>query len=172
MSGWSRTTKPAANTVIPANEIFGVGADEAAATAGIASPGWVSRRLVGTRVLYETLVAMKTGPVEVADNTQFPNFKVNITQQPASISRAAAAASSFTVVATTTPTGGVLTYQWQVSTNGGTSFANSVATGNTTATVTNATSTGLNGNQYRCIVGADGGAVSVTTTPAILTVTA
>lgn len=172
MSGWSRTTKPSANTVIPANDIFGVGADEAAVTAGIASPGWVSRRLVGTRVLYETLVAMKTGPVEVADDTQFPDFKVSITQQPASISRAAAAASSFTVVAVTVPTGGVLTYQWEVSTNGGTSWANSAATGNTTATLTNAASTGLNGYQYRCVVGANEGAVSVTTAPAILTVTA
>jgi hypothetical protein len=172
MSGWSRTTKPSANTVIPANQIFGVDVGEAAAVPGIASPGWVSRRLVGTRVLYETLVAMKTGPDEVSDDTEIADFRIVITTQPASITRAAAAASVFTVAAVSAPVGATLTFQWQVSTDLGVSFANSVASGNTTATLTNATSTGLNNNQYRCVISTSGGALNVTSAPAILTVTA
>ena len=74
MSGWSRTTKPSADKTIPEAEIFGVDGDEIAQTEGPAHVGWVHRKEIGTsRVVYETLVAMKTPPVEDSgDDTEFP----------------------------------------------------------------------------------------------------
>jgi hypothetical protein len=61
--------------------------------------------------------------------------------------------ASFTIVAS----GSGLTYQWQVSTNGGGSFsnlANGVPYSNVTAATLNITSAtaGLNNNQYRCVI--------------------
>ena len=79
--------------------------------------------------------------------------------------------TSFSVTATgTSPT-----YQWQVSTNGGVSFANisngGVYSGATTATLTiTAPPTSLNGNQYRCVVSGAAPCGSVTSGAATLTV--
>ncbi|HNA16350.1 MAG TPA: hypothetical protein PK678_07530, partial [Ferruginibacter sp.] len=61
-----------------------------------------------------------------------------------------------------TATGTSLTYQWQISTNGGgtwTNLANASPYSNvTTATLTiNPTATSMNGNQFRCIVGSSCG---------------
>ena len=44
------------------------------------------------------------------------------------------------------------TYQWQYSTNGGTSWLNSPSSGNNTTTVTVNTSLSMNGRLYRCVV--------------------
>lgn len=167
MSGWSRTTKPSADTTIPSAEIFGVDTGEVAANVGIAQGGWVRKRTVGTRTLYETLVAMKSGPTETADDADIRDFRIVITSNPQNLSVAAPAPAVFTVVAETAPTGGTLTYQWEVSTNGGGSWANAAST---TATLTLANSTGLNNNRYRCVISVAGG-VSVTSAAAILTVT-
>ncbi|MGB7220383.1 MAG: immunoglobulin domain-containing protein, partial [Vicinamibacterales bacterium] len=95
-----------------------------------------------------------------------------IATQPMSQTVTAGAAVSFTVVASGTP---APTYQWQVSTNGGTSFSNlanaapysGVAT--TTLTVTSAT-TGLSGAQYRAVAANSAG--TATSSAAVLTVTA
>lgn len=57
MSAWSKSDKPVI-TGVPAAEIFMVDEAECAATPGIAQPGWVRRTTVGSRVKYETLVAM------------------------------------------------------------------------------------------------------------------
>ena len=171
MSGWNRTNKPIVfdNTLASdGSQIFGVDATEAAATHGVASPGWVVRKVVGSRVQYETLVAMKQGPDEVSDNTQFPNNRIDITLQPLSQTVAAPAAVTFTVAAETDPAGTAITYQWQISTNGGGSFGD--IGGATSASLVLANSTGLNNNQYRCNV-ASTGAVTVTSAAAILTVT-
>ena len=156
------------NPKVQQNDIYGVDAVEAVATKGIASPGWVHRRTVGSRVLYETLVAMKTGPDETSDNTQFPNVRIDITVQPLSQSIAAPNPVTFTVGAVTAPTGGSLTYQWQVSTNGGGSWSD--VGGETAASYTIADVTGLDANQYRCNV-ASTGAVTVASAAAVLTVT-
>lgn len=168
MSGWTRTAKPSINT-IPTDEIFGVDAQEAAANPAIASPGWVRKRTIGTRTLFETLVAMKTGPTETADDADIPDYRILITQNPANLSVAAPAAAVFTVVAETDPTGGTILYQWEVSTNSGVSWANVPSATADTLNIPN--STGLNNNQYRCVLTTSGGATPVTSTPAILTVT-
>ncbi len=70
-----------------------------------------------------------------------------ITTSPASTTVCVGDNANFTVVAT----GSSLTYQWQVSTNGGTSFTN--ITGATTATLTlPAVTAALNTYQYRAVV--------------------
>jgi|GEM_PF-6923631 len=70
---------------------------------------------------------------------------------------------TFAVVAT----GAGLSYQWQVSTNGGTGWNNATnGSGLTIATYTNATTTiADNGSQYRCIV--SGSACSLTVTSSV-----
>jgi hypothetical protein len=65
-------------------------------------------------------------------------------------------------------TGTGLTYQWQVSTNGGSSWSDSPATGNKTATLTVPATLSRNGYRYRCIVKI--GSLSVTSSAATLTV--
>ena len=73
MSGWSRTVKPSADKTIPEGEIFGVDTDEISQTDGPAHVGWVRRKEVGSRVVYETLVAMKSPPIDDgSDDTEFP----------------------------------------------------------------------------------------------------
>lgn len=82
-------------------------------------------------------------------------------------------AISFSVSATTND-GGTLSYQWQLSSDGGTSFApisnGGVYSGATTDTLAISSVTGLNGNQYRVVITSSGGAPSVTSAAATLTV--
>lgn len=80
MSAWSKSEKPVI-TGIPASEIFMVDEAECAATDGIAQPGWVRRTTVGSRVKYETLVAMADAATDAEyeaaggadDDTEFPD---------------------------------------------------------------------------------------------------
>jgi subtilisin-like proprotein convertase family protein len=71
----------------------------------------------------------------------------NITTQPSSTTVCAASSASFTCVATAT--GGV-TYQWQVSTNGGGTWAD--IAGATASTYTFTAALAQNGNLFRCVV--------------------
>src|SRR5699024_9392523 len=71
----------------------------------------------------------------------------NISQQPASTTVCAASPASFTTVATAT--GGV-TYQWQVSTNGGGSWSD--IPGATASTYTFTAALSQNGNMFRAVV--------------------
>lgn len=79
MSAWSKSVKPVV-TGIPAAEIFMVDEAECATTAGIAQPGWVRRKVDGSRVRYETLVAMADAATDAeyvaaggaVDDTEFP----------------------------------------------------------------------------------------------------
>lgn len=91
------------------------------------------------------LLAINSGDVGLAYQPYF-------TTQPSSHSIAAPTATSFTVVVSSDI---ALTYNWQVSTNGGSSWSNAsggVYTNNTTATLNISNSTGLNGYLYRCQV--------------------
>ncbi|MGB7219150.1 MAG: immunoglobulin domain-containing protein [Vicinamibacterales bacterium] len=98
------------------------------------------------------------------------NVAPAITTQPTSQTVAAGSNTSFTVAASGTPTP---TYQWQISTNGGTSWTNLTNTATysgvttTTLTVTNVTA-GLSGAQYRAV--ATNSAGTATSTAATLTV--
>ena len=157
--------------------VFGVDENEMAANkaAGAAHAGWVHVRTNGSRKISETLVAMsKNGITGDAEDTEFEDYLISITTQPASVSVAAPAAAQFTVVAAITGTGGTLTYQWAESTDGGSSFSNlsdaGVYSGSTTDTLDISNSTGLDTYQYRVTVSATG-ADDVVSSAATLTVT-
>lgn len=72
--------------------------------------------------------------------------QVTIQNQPVGASVCSGTNASFNVIAT----GSGIQYQWQVSTNNGTSFSNLV--GENTATLQLNTSSLTNGNQYRCLL--------------------
>ncbi len=91
--------------------------------------------------------------------------KPTITTQPSNASVAEGSNATFKVVASGTG----LSYQWQVSTNGGSSWSNSPATGNKTATLTVPATMSRNGYKYRCNVTNSGG--TTTSAAATLTVT-
>lgn len=174
MSGWSRTTKPSADTTISAGDIYGVDRNEIAVTEGISQTGWVKRTTVGSRVKHEVLVAMKTPPTEDnADDSVLPDTVISISAQPADDESASGSAVTFSVDAAGTPTA-PLSYQWQVSTNGVSIFANlsdaGVYTDTTTDTLSISDNTGLDTNQYRVVVSAaNTGAADVTSDAATLT---
>ena len=150
---------------------------------GINAPGWWSYFTYNdssgaTRHKAEHLITLANADTN-ANETQSDDTiagdaasSVAIGTQPASASVAATNTQAFTVAATKTGAGS-LTYQWQVSTNGGVDFAD-VTTGanGTTATYTTAaTAAGDNGNQYRVKVGTTAGAVELVSSAATLTVT-
>lgn len=94
----------------------------------------------------------------------------SINTQPSNVSVAAPAPASFTVSATGSTT---LSYQWQRSDDGGSTWGNQtntgVYTGATTSALNISDSTGLNGKKYRCVVTDMNG--SVNSSSATLTVT-
>jgi len=69
-----------------------------------------------------------------------------------------------------TATGTSISYQWQLSTDGGTTY-NNIAGANTNSYTVSAATTGMNGNRYRCVVSGTC-TPAVTSTAAILTVIA
>ncbi len=99
------------------------------------------------------------------------NTPVNITTQPANSTVCAGSSTSFTVVASgTTPT-----FQWQESTNGGSSWSNisngGVYSGATTATLAlTGVTAGMSANQYRVIVTGAASCSFVNSNATILTV--
>ena len=151
---------------------------------GLNAPGWWSYfsyndSAGNTRYKAEQMVFIAGGEAN-ADETQADDTiasdsagAITIGTQPANASVAATNTQAFTVAATKTG-GGALTYQWQVSTDGGATFANTTTgTNSTTATYTTAaTAAGDNGNQYRVKIGTTAGAVEVVSSAAVLTVTA
>lgn len=88
----------------------------------------------------------------------------NITTQPSSVTSCAGTSTTFTSAAS----GSGLSYQWQISTNGGTSFTN--IGGATSATYSVTASAALNGNRYRVIVTSSACATPTTSNNALLTV--
>lgn len=104
-----------------------------------------------------------------------PPFAISFSLQPSNSSVTAPASTSFTAAASTND-GGTLSYQWQVSTDGGISFTNvleaGVYSGVTTTTLSISNSTGLNSTVYRVVVTSTGLAPSATSSSATLTVSA
>ena len=159
--------------------IYGVDENEMAANkdTGAAPAGWNHVRTIGSRTITETLVAMsKNGITSDAEDIVFEDFLITIDTQPVETTVTAPSSAEFSVDASITGTGGTLTYQWQVSTNGGTSFADlTVAnepnyTDYDTDTLSVANSTGADGYLFRCVVSATG-ADDVTSDEVTLNVT-
>jgi hypothetical protein len=154
--------------------VFGVDENEMAANPDIGAghAGWVHVRTNGSRKISETLVALsKNGITGDAEDTEFEDFLISITTQPADSTKATGQAESFAVVSTISGTGGTQTFQWQLQT-GGTGFGN-ISNGGVYSTATTATlnisdNTGLGTNKYRCVISATG-ADDVTSTAATLT---
>ena len=136
---------------------FAVDTNEVRANGKIPHSGWVLRKegtgLRAGRVTYETLVATGSMTGDGSDDTYLPDYKLSIATQPSSNSSATAGNLSFTVAATSVPTGASLTYQWQVNNNG---WANiSYAAGqyfNPTTDTLTANNITANGNVFRVMV--------------------
>ncbi len=104
---------------------------------------------------YRCVVTGNCAPLTATSNAAIltVNSATTITSQPSNSTVCAPTATSFSVAAT----GSTLTYQWQVSTDGGASFNNVTNTapysGVTTTTISiSPTAAGMNGYQYRCVV--------------------
>lgn len=156
--------------------VFGVDENEMAANkaVGAAHAGWVHVRTNGSRKISETLVALsKNGITGDAEDTEFEDYLISITTQPADDSSATGSAVTFSVVAAITGTGGTLTYQWQE--DSGSGFANITEAGVysdvDTDTLAISDNTGLDTYEYRVVVSATG-ADDVTSDAATLTETA
>lgn len=155
--------------------IYGVDTNEMAANKtveGAAHTGWNHVRTIGSRKVVETLVAMsKNGITGDAEDVVFEDYLIAIATQPVAASVTSPADATFTVAATITGSGGTLTYQWQVSTDGGSTFANTVDASGTAATLTVISTDAeyVDANQFRCVVSATG-ADSVTSSAVALTV--
>lgn len=158
------------------DKIYGVNDAEVAAEAAAGTPvphsGWV-RRTTGSggrsgRTFMEVLVA--GGISGDAEDTVMQDYYINITTQPSNDSSATGDPVTFAVVAATVPTGGTLSYQWQL--DSGSGFGNisdgGVYSNATTATLAISDNTGLDGNEYRCVISATG-ATDATSTAATLT---
>lgn len=155
--------------------IHGVDTNEMAANKtqeGAAHTGWNHVRTVGSRKIVETLVAMsKNGITGDAEDVVFEDYLIAIATQPAAASVTSPADAEFTVAATITGSGGTLAYQWQVSTDSGSTWANTVDASGTAATLT-VTSTDaeyVDANEFRCVVSATG-ADSVTSNAVAVTI--
>lgn len=159
---------------------------------GVANPAAAASCLARKTVARST-APVQLGPVSVATGDRFyvvverkdPSAlkyqlvvdlvadAIAISAQPPNRSVTAPAATTFTVSASTND-GGSLSYQWQLSTNGGTSFTpianGGVYGGATTATLTISDTTGLNARQYRVVVSSTGGSTAVTSDAGTLTV--
>jgi hypothetical protein len=151
------------------NEIvgqFGVDTNEmAAANTGRAKPahsGWVLRRegtgLRAGRVTYETLVATGSIATDGSDDTQFPDYRITITSNPSSNTLNVAQNITFTVAATSVPTGATLRYFWQLNNGGWANVGNTAGQyfNNTSPTFT-ANNQTANGNVFRVLITTVGG---------------
>ncbi|HMT74921.1 MAG TPA: M1 family aminopeptidase [Chitinophagaceae bacterium] len=91
---------------------------------------------------------------------------VTITQQPANTELCSGSNAAFAVTGNSSQT---ITYQWQVSSDGGNSFTN-ISGANASAFTVNNVTASMSGNRYRCQLTNAGCATLVNSTAAILTV--
>ena len=149
---------------------------------GVTGPGWWNFHTYDqsgvTRTKAECLAVISNPEANSAesqaDDAIAADRGITIDSQPADASVTAPAAASFVVAASLRgAAGGTATFQWAVSTDSGTTFANitdgGVYSGATTSTLSISDSTGLDGYQYRVVVSATG-AADVTSSAATLTV--
>jgi sugar lactone lactonase YvrE len=119
---------------------------------------------------YECKVTNSVNSVTTTPVTLVVDTAPGIATQPGPETVTFGSNASFTVVATGNPTP---IYQWEISSNGGTTWTNLMdgggVSGSSTATLTlSSAAAALNGNQYQCVV--TNSVSSVTTTPVLLVV--
>lgn len=116
---------------------------------------------------YRCIAGTLCGNTTSSAATLTVNSAPNITVQPQNTSVCTGGNATFNITATGTS----LTYQWQLSTDGGTTYNNIGGATSSSYTVTGATA-GMNGNRYRCIVTGVCAPATATSSGAILTVVA
>jgi|688.fasta_scaffold322695_3 hypothetical protein len=147
------------------NEIvgqFAVDTNEAQVNKDIPHSGWVLRKegtgLRAGRITYEVLVATGSIATDGTDDTQFPDYRLTVTTQPTSNTKSTIGNLTFTVAATSTPSGASIKYYWQK--YNGSSWANVANTGgqyfNNTSPTFTANNQTANGNVFRALVTATG----------------
>jgi len=161
---------------ILASDLYGVDTNEMAANKtqeGAAHAGWNKVTTRGSRKIVETLVAMSKNAFSSSDaeDTVFEDYLIAIATQPVAASVTSPADAEFTVAATITGSGGTLTYDWQVSTDSGSTWASTADADGTAATLTVISTDAeyVDAKEFRCVVSATG-ADSVTSDAVALTV--
>ena len=156
-----------------------VGVDVAEATTpaninkGINSPGWVKYSTYtdgqgATRHKSEVLVAFSSMSGEASDDSVAVDPVITIGTQPVAASVTSPAAATFTVVATVN-NGATPTYQWQVSTDSGSSWSNISGATAATLTVEDSDAEYVDANEFRVVVSSTT-AADVTSNAVALTV--
>jgi hypothetical protein len=134
-------------------------------TGGLASTIYVTPTVNSNySVFFTTLTPCTSATTTVPISVFTP---ATLTSPPANRAVCVGNNATFSVTAT----GGPLTYQWQVSVDGGVSYSN--ISGATSSTLTlNAVTLAMHNNLYRCVISAGPCAGAVTTAPGRLTVNA
>ncbi len=112
---------------------------------------------------YRCVLGSCTGPVNSNSATLTISVPVSVTSQPADVAVCEGVSTSFAITITGTASG----YQWQISTNGGTTWTDIAGATGTTYNVASVV-LGQNGYRYRCVV--TGACGPVTSNAGILTV--
>lgn len=160
---------------------FGVSPSEQAAEAAQGTDpqhaGWVKRNTYtdsqGTvRVKQETLVAMGSMTGD-AEDVVMQDITILIGTQPSAVSVTSPADVVLTLATSTVPTGGSVTYQWELSTDTGTTWANATTAASTTTSTLTVVSTDttdyVTANMFRCVTSIVGG-TSVTSEAVAITI--
>lgn len=147
--------------------------------------GWVRRiektdQHGATRVSWEVLVAGSSITGDAADDAYVPDYFITVTSDPEANSGSSSGDDQpeFSVAADTTPTGQLVTFVWEYTTEVGNadSFATTVAVsgfgGQTSNTLIVDANTIPDQTEVRCLVGGNGHAQTITSGSALLTVTA
>lgn len=158
--------------------VYGVDAAEVEAGGGkVAHTGWVIQTTGSGgragRVQTEVLVA--GGMASDGEDVSFPDYVLRFTSQPSNISGNSSSnqTNSVSVATASRPTGATVAYQWQRSTDGGSTWASASGTGYvnpTTATLTVWANSVANGTQLRVVASATG-AANITSSAVTFTVT-
>lgn len=194
-TGASDEISPAGDHTYNGSDLYFIDADEAQQAEnkarGLTGPGWWSYRSWtnedgSVQHRAECLVSMgaysgatgsgtyqeQTG--DASDDTVLVDATTSISVQPVNRSVTAPTGTTFVVTSTASGAYGSLTYAWQISNDGGSTWSNlsnaGVYSGVSTATLTISNSTGLNGKKYRVICGTDTGNTNATSDAVTLTV--
>ena len=164
-------------TVQSIGKVFGVDVSEATANNEI--PGWVYTNVYtdmhgNIRRKSEVLCTLATISTD-AEDTVYPDVKIVIGTQPSNATVGAGNTASFTIVATTLPTGGTVNYRWQRAANSIAAFADLTNAGtyaNTTTPVLAIanSSVAVSGSVYRVQMSGTGQSANTVSANATLTI--
>jgi hypothetical protein len=140
---------------------------------GLNTPGWVTYTTYTdgngrTRNKSEVLVAMAT--ITGDDDTVDPDPVITIDTQPINDSVTSPESADFVVEASIT-NGGVLTYQWEVSTDSGANWDEISGATSPALVVESGDDEYVTGNEFRVVVSGGAGATPVTSDEVTLTIT-